>query len=531
MNRPTFRFSLFSALAAVVFAAGCQSTTQAAPPPSAKPTPPPAIAKPAALPPVVTPPVVAPPAAAPAPVRAEPVDALLIVQNHASDDFQKPLSNLGDELSAALSGDLFNVIDPNDAIGEEQNRGPWGENMPLSAATRLAENLDAQALITAAVGETSVIGFGSPAKVQAVRMKLTLSAKRLPKGANVAAVTVVETSRKMTPDQLSQNAESIYADLVSALVAKASAEFLAKCEKVAWKDVALKTVEVAFGCNFPGADVSIDGVSYGTAGTIGEPPLRVKVSDGLHNLKISYPYTEPYEVRAKLQEGTTFIAVLRLNEEGRRIRKEDEYFDTLMDRIEKSGATDDAVRLLRARGYAKYLSSSYTRIHGMPQVLSMRDCDMPDFGLNPDKEGDGVGTPTNDLLDKAGAAAGLEVPSRGKETQAAGAENAEPDRNATAPRSRGEGSGDARPGDAREPPDNTDVGVVMPLSQSQQAAPAQPAYAAPAQQAAAVQQTAPAQSAPQPRNEALQGLKDIKEGVETGKDIVKGIKDIGEMLK
>ena len=339
---------------------------------------------------------------------AEPIDAVLVVQNHASDEFQKPLSNLGDELSAALSGDLFNVIDPNDAIGEEQNRGPWGENMPLYAATRLAENLDAQALVTAAVGETSVVGFGVTARVQAVRMRLTLSAKRLPKGANVAAVTVEEMSPKMTPDALAQNAEAIYADLVSALVGKAAAEFLAKCEKVDWKRAAIKTVEVAFGCNFPGADVSIDGVSYGTAGTIGEPPLKVAVSDGLHNLKISYPYTEPYEVRAKLQEGTTFIAVLRLNEEGRRIRKEDEYFDVLMDRIEKSGATDDTVRLLRARGYAKYLSSSYTRIRGMPQILSMRDCDMPDFGLGSAADDD-TGESTDAYILELGTSIGLPV--------------------------------------------------------------------------------------------------------------------------
>ncbi len=436
------------------------------------------------------------------PETREPIDAVLIVQNHASDDFQKPLSNIGDELSAALSGALFNVIDPNDAIGEEQNRGPWGENMPLSAATRLAENLDAQALLTAAVGETSVVGFGAPAKVQAVRMKLTLSAKRLPKGATVAAVTVVETSEKMTPEQLAQNAESVYAGLVSSLVEKAAAEFLAKCEKVAWKEVVPRIVEVAFGCNFPGADVSIDGVSYGTAGTIGEPPLKVKVSDGIHNLRISYPFTVPYDVRAKLQEGTTFIAVLRLNEEGRRIRKEDEYFDTLMDRIEKSGATDDAVRLLRARGYAKYLSSSYTRIHGMPQVLSMRDCDMPDFGLDPDKDGDGVETTTDELLDKAGAAAGADVPFREDLPPTANAGNSVEGTRATHSET-----------ERREPPDNTDIGVAMPLTQPQQAAPAP--------------QTAPA---PQPQNETLQNLRDIREGVDTGKDIIQGIKDIGDLL-
>ena len=339
-------------------------------------------------------------------VRAEPVDALMIVQNHASDEFQKPLSNLGDRLSAALSGDQFNIIDPNDAIGDAQNRGPWGENMPLAAATRLAESLDAQALVTAAVGEASVVGFGAPARVQAARMTLTLSAKSLPKGANVASVTVTETSRKMTPEQLTQNADSVYSELVGRLVEKATAEFLAKCDQVAWSDVAVKTVEVAFGCNFPGADVAIDGVSYGTAGTIGEAPLLVKVSEGLHNLRISYPYTLPFEVRATFQEGTTFMVVLRENDEGRRIRKEDRYFDALMDRIEKSGATDDAVRMIRSRGYGKYLSSSWTRIEGMPKILAVRDCQPPELGLNPGKDGDGTGTSTQGLLEQGGAILG-----------------------------------------------------------------------------------------------------------------------------
>ena len=214
-------------------------------------------------------------------------------------------------------GDVF------DAIGDEQNRRPWGENMPISAATRLAEDLDAQVLITAAVDEASVMGFGTPAIVQAARMKLTLSAKRLPKGATAAAVTVPMSSPKMTPETLEQNADAVYSDLVAQLVEKTAADFLVKCNRFAWRDGVSKTVEVAFGCNFPGANVEIDGISYGTAGTIGQPPLRLKVADGLHNLKVSIPYRIPFEVRAKFQEGTTFMVVLSENDEGRRIRKED----------------------------------------------------------------------------------------------------------------------------------------------------------------------------------------------------------------
>lgn len=464
---------------------------------------------------------------------SEPIDAVLIVQNHASDEYQKPLSNLGDAISAELSQELFNIIDPNDVIGDQQNRGPWGENMPLSSATRLAENLEAQVLITAAVGETSIISYGSPAKVNAVKMRLTLSAKRIPKGANVASVTVTEVSRKFTPSMLAQNADSIYYDLVENLVAKASKEFLAKCEKVAWKDMKIKLIEVAFGCNFPGADVSIDGVSYGTAGTIGEAPLKVKVSDGLHNVKISYPYTTPFEVRAKLQEGTTFMVVLRENEEGRKIRKEDTHFDALMDRIEKSGATDDQVRLLRARGYGEYLSSSYTRLNGMPQVLSMRDCEMPDFGLNPDKNSEGVGTSTNDLLNQAGSALGLNDAEAAPSHLSSGADDdvetdGDEDAKTNEEQSKEEKS-------QRERHDNTDVGVAIPLEQQQ---PQENSYT-PVQQQPVQPVQAPIQQSQQPVDTQTQpsspslidGLEAVKTGVDTGKSIIEGIKAIGNILQ
>ena len=466
-------------------------------------------------------------------VVSEPIDAVLIVQNHASDEYKKPLSNLGDAISAELSQELFNLIDPNDVIGEQQNRGPWGENMPLSSAIRLAENLEVQVLITAAVGETSIISYGSPAIANAVKMRLTLSAKRIPKGANVASVTVTEVSRKFTPSMLSQNADSIYYDLVENLVAKASKEFLAKCEKVAWKDMKIKLIEVAFGCNFPGADVSIDGVSYGTAGTIGEAPLKVKVSDGLHNIKISYPYTTPFEVRAKLQEGTTFMVVLRENEEGRKIRKEDKHFDALMDRIEKSGATDDQVRLLRARGYGEYLSSSYTRLNGMPQVLSMRDCEMPDFGLNPENNSEGVGTSTNDLLNQAGSALGLNDAEAAPSPLSSGADDdvetdGDEDAKTNEEQSKEEKS-------QRERHDNTDVGVAIPLEQQQ---PQENSYT-PVQQQPVQSVQAPIQQSQQPVDTQTQpsspslidGLEAVKTGVDTGKSIIEGIKAIGNILQ
>jgi hypothetical protein len=245
-----------------------------------------------------------------------PLDALLVVQNHVSDDFRKPLADLGDRVSAALSGDLLHIIDPNDAIGVNQNRAPWGEGMPDTSATRLAGNLGAEALVTASVGEASVSGIGYPPVAQMVRMTLTLSAKRLPSGAALAAVTVTEQSPNLTLDVMAQNADAVYSELLGRLVSKASAQFLAKVAEVTVPDVAPEKVTVFFGCNVLGADVQIDGLSLGTC------PGQFSVAPGVHNVLVSYPpYYLPFARQAGFEtDGQTYAVVLQITPEGEQQR-------------------------------------------------------------------------------------------------------------------------------------------------------------------------------------------------------------------
>ena len=329
---------------------------------------------------------------------ADPVQALLVVQNHASEEFRKPLSNIATRLSAALSGDTFEVILPDDAIGENQNRGVRGENMPLSSATRLAENLDAKALIIASIDDVSVIGTAGV--VQQLSVTMTLQAKRVPSGAGVKGVEVTALSRKYTLNEFKTNASSIYAQLTSQLCRSAAEMFLPKAANVVWRDGPAK-VMVAFGCNYPGADVSIDDVSYGTAGTFGEAPLQVPVSPGTHNLTVTYPFAHPYSVRAKFMENSTYMITLQPTEEGRRRAKDDAYFKELLDRAHKSGATDDFCRTEKAKGYAQYLASSHTRIEGMPQVLKAVE-----LGLLPAGGSEMPVETTDAILRKAGEAVG-----------------------------------------------------------------------------------------------------------------------------
>lgn len=252
-----------------------------------------------------------------APAReAGPLDALLVVQNHVSDDFRKPLADLGDRVSAALSGDVLHIIDPNDAIGGNQNRSPWGEAMPDASTTRLAGNLDADALVTASVDEASVTGIGYPPVAQMVRMTLTLSAKRLPSGAAIAAVTVTEQSPNLTVDVLAQNADAAYSELVGRLVSKASAQFLAKVAEATIPAPAPEKVTVFFGCNVLGADVQIDGLSLGTC------PGQFSVSPGVHNVLVSYPpYYLPFARQASFEtDGQTYAVVLQITPEGEQQR-------------------------------------------------------------------------------------------------------------------------------------------------------------------------------------------------------------------
>ena len=383
---------------------------------------------------------------APALAPARPVRAILVVQNHAGDEFSKPLSNIGSRLRARLAGERFAVIDPNDRVGTEQNRGPNGEPLPPSSAVNLALAAEGELLLTASVDEASVdtIGTPGPRQRQFAQMTMTLAAVQLPLGQSVVSETFTAKSDSVPTEMLSARADALYNQTVQRLVDGAAAKFLAACKAAdAWADVTVPDyVTVGFGCNLPGANVLLDGLSRGTAGGPGAAVLKVRTWRGIHHVRIESDFMRPFETEALLEDGTSFLAVLKENEEGRQIRKEDRHFDLLMDRIEKAGATDDDVRILRAEGYSKYLSASHTRIEGMPQVLSAHDFN-PDFGLS-NAADDDAGTSTEAYIRELGTSIGLPV--------AEPASTAEPVDGRDAPAARPQGGASS----PSEPPDNDD---------------------------------------------------------------------------
>ena len=340
---------------------------------------------------------------APAAVPQGPrTKAVLVVQNHTGgEETPFALATLGDWLQTALGAGTFAVVNPHDAIGTEQNTGPWGEQMPETSAVRLAESLDAPVLLTASVTSARVreIGGTDPG-VQAV-LEFTLSAKAVPGGNGVASVTAAARSKKESSalafDRKAANTWSEVAKEAAFSAAKALQEEYAKAGAV--PPPAAETVRVAFSANVPGANVRIDGVSYGVAG----PEARAfSVTKGVHNLEVAYPGFAVFKDRIKIQDETTFEIRLALTAEGEAARKKDALFAATMDRMEKSGATDDLVRDLVAKGYGQYLTASHTRIEGMPQSVALQNASLPSLGLPAGEMDVPAGPSTEELLDRAG---------------------------------------------------------------------------------------------------------------------------------
>jgi hypothetical protein len=328
--------------------------------------------------------------------------AVLVVQNHTgAAETPFALSTLGDWLQTALGAGSFAVVNPHNAIGTEQNTGPWGEAMPESSAVRLAENLEAPVLLTASVTSARVreIGGTDPG-VQAV-LEFTLSAKAVPGGDGVAAVTAAARSKKdpsaLAFERKAANTWNEVAKEAAFSAARALQEEYAKAGAV--PPPAAETVRVAFSASVPGANVRIDGVSYGTAGPVAR---AFSVTKGLHNLEVGYPGLVGFKDLVKIQDETTFEIRLALTAEGEAARKKDALFAATMDRMEKSGATDDLVRELVAKGYGQYLTTSHTRIEGMPQSIALQTASLPSLGLPAGEMDVPAGPSTEELIDRAG---------------------------------------------------------------------------------------------------------------------------------
>ena len=303
-------------------------------------------------------------ATAPSPSQG-PRRVALVVQNHTSDAPTLPMAAFADTLTSRLSGKTFRVVNPHNVIGVNQNRTAKGEEMPEASALEIARMIGAEGVVTASIQEFTGEDIGVPAIAHSLKVRLALNLVDAATGETVCGIDGVEFSKNYTAEKVKADTATLYEGLMHLAAAKASEKFLAKVASVGWEQNAAKTIDVFFGCNVLGADVQIDGLSYGTC------PAQLTLTPGAHNVLVSYPpYYYEFRRRAMFnQEGQTYKVVLQITKEGEKERRSGALFDkqlaladAMLVRYGQSGATDDYVRKTIADGTAVYWKNSYGRI-------------------------------------------------------------------------------------------------------------------------------------------------------------------------
>ena len=346
---------------------------------------------------------------------AAPRRVALVVQNHTSDAPTLPMAAFADTLTSRLSGRTLRVVNPHNVIGVNQNRTARGEEMPEASAQEIGRMTGADGVVTASIQEFTGEDIGVPAVAHKLKVRLALNLADASTGETVCGVDGITNSIIYTTEQVKGNTATLYEGLMHEAAAKAAEKLLAKVADSGWEPGAVKPLTVFFGCNVLGADVQIDGQSYGTC------PAQISVTPGSHSLLVSYP-PYYYDFRRRVmfnQEGQTFKVVLQLTPDGEAQRsrsleyetklvslkkaqhklekmksndsvdyekkklalekerksikaeqaercelfkKQLELADAMLDRYELSGEADDYVRKTIAEGTAVYWKNSFGRI-------------------------------------------------------------------------------------------------------------------------------------------------------------------------
>lgn len=306
---------------------------------------------------------------------AESHTAALVVQNHTDEELGAAVQHMADTLAIKVRGSGLSVINPANSVTSEAD------------AINLARQHGADALLTAsilAIDRETVVED----KVYRLVVSVALNLQDVETKRSLAGADVEIVSDNLTARQLASNKGVVFHRVMKKAADESARKLVADLKSVDWAKKSVAIANVNFTCNVRGADIKVDGVAMGTA------PALISVPSGLHTLVVAYPYYLPYEVKANFVDGQTYNIVLHLNEAGRRQYKDDAVFAETMDRVRKTGATDDQVRLMMAEGEAQFWKNSGVKIeHGSVGCLS----------LNPPGNGDSLQkAPTvGELLDKA----------------------------------------------------------------------------------------------------------------------------------
>ena len=153
------------------------------------------------------------------PPTAQARRVALVVQNHAP-GARIPMMALTDALTAQLSGMGYEVINPYNSIGVNQNRDVRGEKTPPVSALELARGLNAHGLVTASVIEFLDSTIGTPPQLHQYSVRISLNLADVQTGATVCGETVKVKSPNYTNSQDAQRRQEFLGDLVQAAAAE-----------------------------------------------------------------------------------------------------------------------------------------------------------------------------------------------------------------------------------------------------------------------------------------------------------------------
>ena len=298
-------------------------------------------------------------------VSAAPNRVALVVQNHTSNAPELPMAAFADTLTAQLSGDVFRVVNPQNIIGVTQNRMAQGETMPEMSAQEIGRILNAEGVVTASILEFTKEEIGVPAIAYTLKVRLSLSLADATTGEAVCGINSVEFSKNYTAEKVKADAMTVYESLLHTAAAKTAEKLIEKVKATEWTPVQVKRVMVYFGCNVLGADVQLDGLSYGTC------PAQIAVTPGVHTLLVSYPpYYFDYKRKVNFNtDGQTYAVVMQITPDGEKQRRSGELFkkqksliDAELSRYKKAGAIEDYVKKTIADGISLYWKNSCSRI-------------------------------------------------------------------------------------------------------------------------------------------------------------------------
>ncbi|MBQ9431012.1 MAG: PEGA domain-containing protein [Kiritimatiellae bacterium] len=271
-------------------------------------------------------------------IREKPYRVALIVENHCTGTPRLPIAALTDTLVALLSGKEITVI-PSAKIDINHHAEVLDAEVQNASAAEYPTLPNINGILTASVQEFTSESIGIPIIAYKLKARISLTLSDYATGEVVCGLTESDFSKNYPAEKVKEDNVTLYEKHLHESAAKCTDKFLVSLSRINWHPKNAEYVKVNFTCNIRGADIKIDGLSMGTT------PALIAVPKGVHNLRLEYPFCEPYSAKALFSDDKRkWNIVLQLNDKGRMRFHNDTLFSEVIDRIRKDGNTDDYVR-------------------------------------------------------------------------------------------------------------------------------------------------------------------------------------------